>query len=446
MELARELLFAGFKLRLAHVLIALSVACLVSFPAVAGNSPLAPAAQAIDAGDFGSTAITRAQLDQFLPPPSVNPFNQTNHVVLQLQGESKPLKLPAAMQWISQPWNGENAQMPYLVYLPQKDRLLMLVQSGQPIHSAIITSDDHGRTWSQRHWLGTDAAGHPTGVGLGLTHLGEGRLLAFPEDLKTRWNSMDYGNTWTQSPAPPAASELYSWDPILVMPSPGSQLPRLVQGVWAPTGVPWGSAEAPYSQAYLRTTTDDASAWTAATKVPQWLGVNEVSLIIAGNGDWIAACRTDYPKRFAHLQFDHYGGLAVSTSKDQGKSWSTPKPLCEWGRHHPSLVLLSDKRLLMTYVVRLGYPNNPQGYPQFGVEAVTSSDNGQSWDFNRRYVLAVWSGSLKDERSWFCSVQSTSTILLRDGTLLTAFGTGFSNPPTATKCKMDIALVSWRLQ
>jgi len=42
-------------------------------------------------------------------------------------------------------------------------------------------------------------------------------------------------------------------------------------------------------------------------------------------------------------------------------------------------------------------------------------------------------------------VQSTSTIALPDGQLLTAFGTGFRNPPDAKICKMDVALVRWRL-
>ena len=75
-----------------------------------------------------------------------------------------------------------------------------------------------------------------------------------------------------------------------------------------------------------------------------------------------------------------------------------------------------------------------------------SSDNGRTWDFGSRYVLATWTGILKDERSWFCSVQSTSTVRLPDGTLLTAFGTGFNNTAEATRCKMDVALVKWRLR
>lgn len=411
-----------------------------------GESLLAPAGQAIAAGDFGGKGVTRAQLQQYLPASKPHPFGAREHVVLQLDGEKKPTKLRAEMQWISQSWNGENAQMPYLVNLPEKDRLLMLVESGQPIHSAFITSDDHGQTWSARHWLRVAADGKPNGVGLGLTHLGGGRLRAFPEDLKSLWSSADYGQTWQGSPARESAAERYAWDPLLVVRGAKGRLERVAQVVWAPTGVAWGSPDGFYSQASFRTSSDAGRTWSEAAKVPQWLGVNEVSLMAARNGDWVAACRTDYPRRFARHQFDHYGGLAVSISKDQGQTWSDPKPLYEWGRHHPSLVLLPRGKILMTYVVRLGYPNDAPGFPQFGVEAVSSSDHGQTWDLAHRYILATWSGNLKDERSWFCSVQSTSTVLIRDGTLLTAFGTGFNNQPAAARCKMDVALVKWRLK
>ena len=419
---------------------------LVTDVANGGESLLAPAVQALAAGDFGGRAVTQGQLEQYLPAPKPHPFAQREHVVLQLNGERKPAKFPAEMQWISQSWKGENAQMPYLVYLPEKDRLLMLVESGQPIHSAFITSDDHGHNWSARHWLSVDADGKPNGVGLGLTHLVAGRLLAFPEDLKSLWTSADFGQTWQGSPAREPAAERYAWDPLLVLRAPKGGAERLAQGIWAPTGVAWGSPDGFYSQASFRTSADAGRTWSEAVKVTQWLGVNEVSLIVARNGDWLAACRTDYPRRFARHQFDHYGGLAVSTSKDQGRTWSDLKPLYEWGRHHPSLVLLPRGKILMTYVVRLGYPNNAQGFPQFGVEAVISSDYGQTWDLAHRYILATWSGNLKDERSWFCSVQSTSTVRLRDGTLLTAFGTGFNNQPDAKRCKMDVALVKWRLK
>ena len=89
---------------------------------------------------------------------------------------------------------------------------------------------------------------------------------------------------------------------------------------------------------------------------------------------------------------------------------------------------------------KVNYRANVWAMRSLGVEAVISSDHGRTWDFGHRYVLATWTGNLKDERSWFCSVQSTSTVLLPHETLLTAFGTGFSNKADATRYKMDVAL------
>jgi hypothetical protein len=169
-------------------------------------------------------------------------------------------------------------------------------------------------------------------------------------------------------------------------------------------------------------------------------------MIVAANGDWVAACRLDNPPWSTHRDIpDLYSGMGVSISKDQGKTWSEMKVLYEFGRHHPSMVLLPDGKILMTYVVRLGYPNTAAGFPEVGVEAVVSSDNGQTWDMDHRYILAKWEGTLRGEDSWYCSVQSTSTVRLPDGMLLTAFGTGFCNRPGTDWCKMDAALVRWRM-
>ena len=99
----------------------------------------------------------------------------------------------------------------------------------------------------------------------------------------------------------------------------------------------------------------------------------------------------------------------------------------------------------MSYVVRLGYPATHEGFPQFGVEAVVSRDNGQTWDKDHRYILATWVGNMTGGNAWFCSPQSTSSVRLPDGTILTAFGTGFRNPSDAKVCKMDVALVRWHL-
>ena len=386
------------------------------------------------------------------PPPAnrPHPFGQREHVVQQLNAEREPVFSSADIQWISEPWlkvkNDENAQMPYLTYLPEKDRVLMLVETHQPIKTAFIASDDHGKTWGERKWLSLDQQGNPQGVALGLTNLGGGKLLAYPENLvHGRWLSNDFGETWKSVTVHDSVKERYMWDPLLVDKDKQGRVKKLLEASYQPTGVPFGSAAGHFSQGYFRSSTDEGQTWSADVKVPQWHGVNEIHLIRAANGHLVAACRMDYPKRFATIALDHFGGLAVSISKDEGVSWSDLQPLYEWGRHHPSLVLMPDGVLVMTYVVRLGYPATYEGIPQFGVEAVVSRDHGQTWDKEHKYVLAAWEGNITGPTAWFCGVQSTTTVLLPDGMLLTAFGTGFRNPAKTTVCKMDVALVRWKL-
>jgi len=325
---------------------------------------------------------------------------------------------------------------------------MMLVITHHPTHTAFIYSDDRGKTWSKRKWFSTDAEGHPKpGIVVGLTNLGGGKLLVHPDNITHgRWLSNDYGETWEFLPVKDTVKKRYVWDPFLVLKDSQGKVTKLLEGSYRPTGVAWGSPDGFYSQGYFRSSTDLGGTWTPELKVPQWLGVNEINLIQAANGDLVAACRTDYPKRFAHYKLDHFGGLAVSISKDNGKNWSALNPLYEWGRHHPSLVLMPNGDLVMSYVVRLGYPATYQGYPQFGVEAIVSHDNGQTWDKQHRYILATWVGNITGSTAWFCSVQSTSTVLMPDRMLLTAFGTGFRNPAGAKVCKMDVAVVRWQLE
>ena len=74
---------------------------------------------------------------------------------------------------------------------------------------------------------------------------------------------------------------------------------------------------------------------------------------------------------------------------------------------------------------------------------IVSRDNGESWDLSHRYVLAKWSGNN--------IATSTSTVLLPDGSLLTAFSSGYlSRPqhkgtdPESDPQKQEVCLVRWR--
>jgi hypothetical protein len=379
------------------------------------------------------------------------------HIVRQLNGRERFIELPAQFQVVNDHWKQFGPRMPNvgflpdLAYMPEKDRLLMSVQCHYPkppYHTAVITSDDHGATWSERRWLHTDASGEPDITCSGLTYLGKGQLTINASD-KSRGYSSDYGQTWTLGSSRPLTRDgefLYpglDTNPLLVDRDPAGNIIRLAETCWKPTGVPWGSTEGPYSQAYLLFSTDLGRTWSTELKVPQWLGLCEIALVRAKNGDIIASCRTDSPKRYAPLKFDHYGGMGVSISRDNGQTWSELHWLYEWGRHHGSMVVLPDGRIVMSYVVRLGYTDTPDGSHRFGIEAIVSNDHGKTWDLDHRYLLSIWTGIIKgDLEHNVC--QSTSSILLPDGNILTAFGTGFrnSNPEVYN---MEFGLVKWRV-
>ena len=102
----------------------------------------------------------------------------------------------------------------------------------------------------------------------------------------------------------------------------------------------------------------------------------------------------------------------------------------------------------MTYVVRKGYVKTKDGYPQYGIEAVISRDHGKTWDLDHKFILSSWKANRKDDFSWWAACQSTSSVLLPDGSILTVFGTGFrthdqvGTDPTKPFPR-DIGLVKW---
>lgn len=377
------------------------------------------------------------------------------HVVRQLNDGAPPIQLPAKLQIVTEAWN-RVAAVPYLVYMPEKDRLLMLVSCDypperKPVHYAmVLESDDHGVTWSDPRPIARDEQGKPVGLGLGLTYLRQGKVLAYAAEQEgNRWFSSDYGATWA-NPVPvgptPDGNAWAIWCPPLVVYNQATgavtQMAETGYAVFPPA-----DNEPTHAQAYLRFSADEGHTWSDASCVPQWKGVNEVALLLAANGDWVAACRTDIPASLKGETLDHYEGLGVSISKDNGNTWSNLNMLYEYGRHHPSLLLMPNGQIVMTYVVRKGYIDTPDGYPQFGIEAVLSRNNGQTWDLTQRYILHSWTGNRKGPNAWWASSQATSSVLLPDGSILTAFGTGYrSEPgPDGLPSPRDVGLVLWQL-
>jgi hypothetical protein len=370
------------------------------------------------------------------------------HEVRQLSGKAGSVRLPARFQIVTESWNRVVA-VPYMINMPEKDRLLMLVGCDYPHRAFVLTSDDRGATWTDpRPARSGDDGKASIGLGTSLAYLGKGKLIFYETGsvgtgYPSRWFSSDHGQTWGDAVAiaqTPDEKPWAIWDPPLVDRHPRTgKITQLAETGYSQSGTS--------SQAYIRFSTDVGQTWSQSIKVPQWQGVNEAYLFRAGNGDLLAACRTDVPRRLKGKTLDHYEGLGISISKDDGRTWSAVNKLYDYGRHHPSLVLMPNQDIVMTYVVRLGYVDDRNGFPQFGIEAVVSHDHGATWDLDHRYLLHVWSGKRKGGTYWWPSSQATSSTLMRDGAILTAFGTGYrikagKDSPQAPR---DAGLIEWRL-
>lgn len=370
------------------------------------------------------------------------------HDVRLLNGAQPEIRLPAKLQIVSESWNRVTA-VPYIVYIPEKNRVLMLVGCDYPHHPELLYSDDHGLTWSppKRACFGADRK-PIDGLGTSLTYLGNAQVTFLTGDRL--WRSHDFGETWEEGSALGTtcdAKPWYTWDPLWADRDPATgAITRLIA-----TGYTWQrkpEVEKDHQQGYLRFSTNLGKSWDTCLKVPQWKEVSEVALIRAANDELVAACRTDIPPSKAGEWIDHFEGLGISISKDNGTTWSPVEKLYDYGRHHPSLLRMPDGRLLMTYVVRKGYLDTPDGFPQFGIEAISSTDHGHTWDLDHRYILHAWKGNRQGENKWWASCQATSTVLLPDGALLTAFGTGYRSQPDAAgsnPAPRDAGAILWRL-
>ncbi len=385
------------------------------------------------------------------------------HWIRRIEGD-RYVDIPAVRQIPTEGWN-RVVGMPYIVYMPERDRVLMLVYLDyRPCKPAVMYSDDHGTTWSEPMLVHTNPAPNPEygpdygDTGVSLTYLGGGKVMF--GGVEKRWVSTDFGQTWEGMAIPPGRNGKpwagWQWEPYLVDRDPKTgKVTLIAETAYSHEGDKYPTMGY-FSQSYIRFSTDEGKTWSEEIAVPEWKGINEVTLFRAKNGDMIAGCRTDLSLWYrdpAHRpeglhEPDLYSGFGISISKDNGRTWSKVNVLFDFGRHFTSMVLMPNGDIVMTYVVRIGYGYNIDGFPMYGIEAVVSRDNGVTWDLEHRIILDEWTGNLRGKNSWWPSPQSTSTVLLPDGWLLTAYGRAYHCLPTADGQigpPRDIGLVRWRL-
>lgn len=338
--------------------------------------------------------------------------------------------------------------MPYLWRDPdEKGRIVLLCNkwNGDYFAAVIQESRDAGASFTEVEPKGfkvNELCYGLTGIGGGVWTVCDGR-----------YRSTDGAKTWKEVMGLNGESRfggvIVGWDPLLVV--KGSNGRHLINTAYYCRD--HGGAGEKIA-ALKRESFDAGLTWADWTGIPEFAHVSESVMAYNAKGELVAAVRQT-PVMGA--SDDHFAQLATSISTDDGKTWTWPKVVAGTGRHHPSLVLLPDGRMVLSYVVRMGYPKH-KGKWAYGIEAVVSKDGGHTWDTDHRYVLARWlhdciltdeAGNRIPREHFSASPQCTSTVYLPEtGELLTAYGTGQNRSRVNAKGR-DVAgqvgIVRWRL-
>jgi len=133
---------------------------------------------------------------------------------------------------------------------------------------------------------------------------------------------------------------------------------------------------------------DNGETWEDFTVVAP-TGHNEMTLLALSDQRLIAMCRTDG------------GAVDQYDSSDGGRTWEGPKPVTQASQHPPDVVRLASGKLLLVW----GNRRAP-----LGVCSMVSEDQGQTWRYDDRVMLA-W-----DSNNGDCGYPSL--VQLDDGTIV----------------------------
>ncbi len=305
---------------------------------------------------------------------------------------------------------------PNLTKLP--DGELAAAVFNHPSHGFGINSDvelwvsgDGGRNWRLRsrvsdhsenpnlvrmnHAVGLNAAGELVAVVSGYQ---EGRKL--PLLAPQLCISADRGHTWER--------RLLDFDGVPygdIFPLPDG---RLVLSTYARA-----SKEPQRWECSLLFSHDGGRNWGDKTHLAD---TNETHVVRLQDGIWLAAGRTICQDRMDDA-LPHGSGELLFRSEDEGKTWSSGKPISPQGQENAHLLELADGRLLCSFTSRI--PG------LFGVVLRISEDGGRKWS----YPVVLISMPARDWHKTDCGYPSS--VQLDDGAIVTAYYFGPRKPEWA---------------
>ena len=280
-------------------------------------------------------------------------------------------------------------------------------------------SADGGRTWR----------GPTGGFGVGGRQLRDGRVLGLeyrclPEESKPGWYqvprslSTDNGRRFEKTQAkvhvPNAKAAMgHAFHPgplfmrSIVERVDGSLVALMAGWFKSDTALCPYSRGRPYSRTYVCQSDDSGQTWHYLTTIGYARvgseGYNEGSMRRLPSGELLAVMRTGNERDFNCQD----NPIMVSTSRDEGRTWSQPRRTGLEGAY-PSLAVLSDRQVVMSY-----------GRP--GAMMAFSADAGRTWTDPTPIDATPYSGY-------------TDVVELDPGLLLVGFGTkGYLDPTTGVR-------------
>lgn len=385
------------------------------------------------------------------------------HTLKVGNGQGGQIEVPAQIQRIQYPGPGNEVTLPFGIVEMDNGEIAMTVTATPinvsttayrlPRYTGIGFSKDGGDTWFDWRHLEVWAAQ--------LSYLGEGKLTT--ADHAFRYFSSDYGRTWPVKIPEQLCSCGHIYGDFdregyaaVDYDANGNAIKMFSLGFHYEAGD--GQWPSGHATGRVRSSIDGGRTWQNEVAPPEWKvdveyegathkrGVSEGTLVRAANGDLVAALRVDmHPAYYPPVGNDNFEGLAVSISKDDGKTWSEMNHLFPAGRHHQRIDLMPNGALVMTMIVR----DDVRGTvttgtsadlttDKIGADALLSLDNGLTWNLDRRITLHEISNPIPFPNT---AVGRIGAVALSDGTVISAYGSIVAGDEGTTLIKWDPSAV-----